>query len=98
VRATPLLQTRVVIASDACAEVVVWRLPRTHTGSRHRLKYRLAYVVAGECVVRYDNEQAKGDHKHYGTAEEAYHFSTPERLIADFARDIERWNREHGRP
>ena len=35
-------------------------------GSTHDYKYALAYVVAGQCVIRYDNEAGKGDHKHFG--------------------------------
>lgn len=33
-------------------EVVVWRLPEPLSGSTHGLKYRLAYVVDSECVLR----------------------------------------------
>ena len=29
-------------------------------------KYSLAYVVEGECVLRYDNEAGKGDHIRLG--------------------------------
>ena len=28
----------------------------------HGFKYRLAFVVNGVCVLRYDNEAGKGDH------------------------------------
>lgn len=64
-------------------------------GSTHQFKYRLAYVVDGVCVVRYDNEVGKGDHRHFGEEETAYPFETPDKLIADFQRDIARWNREN---
>lgn len=60
------------------------------------LKYRLAYVVQGECVLRYDNERGKGDHRHVGTTEWAYAFTTPDQLMLDFNADIARWNHEHG--
>jgi hypothetical protein len=65
-------------------------------GSRHLFKYRLAYVVDGECVLRYDNEIGKGDHRHRDKEERSYRFSTPEKLIADFQADIERWDYENG--
>jgi len=65
--------------------------------STHDFKYRLAYIVAGECVLRYDNERNKGDHRHVGTEETPYTFSSPEQLMADFNADIERWNHENGR-
>jgi len=96
-RAVPLVRRRVVLAADAFAEIEVWRLPRPVPPSTHGLKYRLAYVVAGECVLRYDNERGKGDHRHVGALNSAYVFSTPDQLMAAFGADIARWNREHGR-
>jgi hypothetical protein len=95
--AAALIRRRVVLAEDAFAEIAIWRVPRLVPPSRHRFKYRLACVVAGECVLRYDNERGKGDHRHVDTRDLAYAFSTPDRLMADFAADIARWNREHGR-
>lgn len=86
-----------VLASDAFAEVVVWRLHEPVPPSEHNYKYRLAYVVAGECVLRYDNERGKGDHWHWGKVEMPYTFSSPERLMADFSAQIARWNHENGR-
>ncbi len=50
--------------------------------------------VNGTCVVRYDNETGKGDHRHFSTRESRYTFETPEKLIADFQADIARWNHE----
>jgi hypothetical protein len=52
-------------------------------------------VVSGKCVLRYDNETGKDDHRHFGRKEAAYRFKTPEKLLADFQRDIERWNHEN---
>lgn len=60
-----------------------------------RFKYRFAYIVHGECVVRYDNEVGKGDHRHYGAKEGSCAFSDPDALIAAFQTDIARWNREN---
>lgn len=57
-------------------------------------KYRLAFVVDGVCVLRFDNEAGKGDHKHVGEREEFYEFQNPERLIEDFWREIENWRPE----
>jgi hypothetical protein len=67
-------------------------------GATHGYKYRLAYVVHEVCVLRYDNEVGKGDHRHYGNKESAYNFTTPDQLIADFQRDIARWNNENRNP
>lgn len=95
--AIALVRRRLIIAADAFAEIAVWQLPRPLPPSWHMFKYRLAYVVAGRCVLRYDNEFGKGDHRHAGGREKPYDFSTPEQLVADFEADIARWNRAHGR-
>jgi hypothetical protein len=96
-KAVSLLRRRVVLATDAFAEVVVWRVQEPVTPSSHLFKYRLAYVVGGECVLRYDNERGKGDHRHAGGTEAAYTFTTADQLMADFEADVMEWNREHGR-
>lgn len=44
----------------------------------------------GSCIVRYDNESGKGDHRHAGDREEDYLFTTLRELIEDFEADIER--------
>jgi len=70
-------------------ERVVWRLPQTSAERPHGLKYRLyCGTLAGECVVRYDNEAGKGDHRHYGDDEEDYQFTTLTALLMDFRNDI----------
>ena len=53
----------------------------------------MALVVGGECVLRYDNEAGKGDHKHVGETEERYRFKSAEQLLADFWADVESWRR-----
>jgi hypothetical protein len=55
----------------------------------------LAFVVDEECVLRYDNEAGKGDHKHIDAKETPYVFSTVERLVADFFHDVTRWRDEN---
>jgi hypothetical protein len=72
-------------------EVVIWRLSDPVPGSFHRFKYRLFYGMAdGTCLVRYDNERGKGDHRHIGDQENDYHFTTLRKLIDDFETDTER--------
>lgn len=97
-KATLLVRRRVVVAGDAFVEVVVWRVREPIPPAAHAFRYRLAYVVGGRCVLRYDNERGKGDHRHTETAEAPYIFSTPDQLMADFAADVARWNHAHGRP
>jgi hypothetical protein len=101
VKAVALVKRRIIFSESAFAELVLWQVPQPVAGSTHELKYRLAYVVDGICRVRYDNEAGKGDHRHFDEEESTYTFKTPDELIADFQRDIARWNRENrnaGRP
>ena len=85
-----LLNERRVIAEDAFVEMVVWRLSSPLAGSPHRFKYRLALVVKGNCVLRFDNEAGKGDHKHIGQKEIPYVFTTPQALLDDFWNEVGR--------
>jgi hypothetical protein len=86
-----MLSERHVLAENTFVEMVVWRLPSPLSGSRHDFKYRLALVVEGHCVMRYDNESGKGDHKHHGDNESPYAFTTPQALLEDFWRDVDQW-------
>ncbi len=86
-----LFRERQQIAPNAFVEIRIWRVPTPVAGSTHPFKYSLAYVVAGECVLRYDNEVKKGEHRHIGAVEELYGFTTPVQLLADFWSDVDRW-------
>lgn len=90
-KATPLLEERRVVSEDAFVELAVWQVPSPVWGSLHLFKYRLAFVVNDVCVLRYDNETGKGDHKHVGDKETPYTFSNPAQLLADFWHDVDRW-------
>lgn len=92
-KATLLLYERHQVGPSAFAELRIWRVPRPVRGSTHEFRYALAYVVEGGCVLRYDNEAGKGDHKHVGTRETSYVFTTPTRLLADFWADVDRWRK-----
>lgn len=93
-KATELLRRRIPYTEVAFAELVLWQLPTPLPGSKHSYKYRLAYVVRGVCVLRYDNESGKGDHRHFREEESRYAFEDVDKLLAAFQRDIERINRE----
>lgn len=43
----------------------------------------------GQCVLRYDNEAGKGDHKHLNGREFAYRFTSVQTLLIDFWRDVD---------
>lgn len=70
--------------------VSIYKLPAPLPGSAHRFKYRLALVVNGVCVLRYDNEAGKGDHKHLGPIEVPYTFTDLKQLNRDFWEDVSR--------
>ena len=86
---------RVTGPDGSFAEYVVWQLPRPLPPSKHGFKYRLAYVENNQCVVRYDNEAGKGDHRHFGVEQDHYEFLNPRQLISDFEHDIARWKHEN---
>jgi hypothetical protein len=92
-KAETLIDERHVLSVEMFVEIVVWRAPQPVKRSAHRLKYRLAFVVAGECVLRYDNEAGKGDHKHIDGVETPYSFRGPAQLLNDFWSDVEAWRR-----
>jgi hypothetical protein len=87
--AEPLLDERHVLSETAFAELVIWRVPAPVRGSAHESRYRLALVADGKCVLRYDNEAGKGDHRHLGDKEQEYRFKSAEQLLADFWTDVE---------
>lgn len=69
-------------------EMVIWKLPEADSERPHGLKYRLVYVRDSERLVGYDNEQGKGDHRHYGGREEPYRFTDIDGLLSDFWSDV----------
>ena len=90
-RARLLLRERRIVNEICFAEMVIWQLPPPFPGSRHGFKYRLAFVVDGVCVLRFDNETGKGDHKHASEREVPYAFKDLDQLVTDFWNEIERW-------
>jgi hypothetical protein len=94
-KARLMFDRRVVLSETIFVELVLWEVPQPVDGSDHRYKYRLAFVVEGQCVLRYDNEVGKGDHKHIGGTEMPFTFENPDQLIADFFADVARWQDEN---
>ena len=97
-KATLVVRNRIAHGDNLFAEIVVWLVPEPLAGSAHLYKYRLAFVAQGECVLRYDNEAGKGDHRHFNGSESRYRFSTLDKLFADFERDIRRYLDENRNP
>lgn len=92
-KAKLLLRERYQVAPNSFAELRIWRVLQPVRSSSHEYKYALVYVVEGKCVLRYDNEAGKGDHKHIGAEEVPYTFTTPAQLLADFWSDVDHWRR-----
>ena len=88
-----IAKAKEVRSDGSIIEIVVWEWPEALPASIHRFKYRLYYGAARVSRVRYDNERGKGDHRHLDEREEAYEFSTLDRLLADFERDVDEWSR-----
>ncbi len=94
-RAKLIYGEKFVYTDGAIREMVLWQLPKATTDKPYGLKYRLYYGLAdGTCIVRYDNETGKGDHKHTRGHQEPYRFTDVETLVADFLNDIEKARRE----
>lgn len=94
-KAKSLLKERRSVTLSSFMEMVVWQVAQPVKGSLHGFKYSLAYVVDEVCVLRYDNEAGKGDHKHLDKNEVPYEFTTATQLVNDFLLDIELWRQEN---
>ena len=55
------------------------------------ISWKSRHVVNEVCVLRYDNEAGKGDHKHVGAVEVPYSFTTTDQLLEDFWNDVDQW-------
>lgn len=86
-----LAHAKEVRDDGSIVDIVIWELPEALPPSTHLYKYSLFYGIPGSRRVGYDNERGKGDHRHIGEREEAYVFTTVEKLLEDFRRDIEDW-------
>ncbi len=91
-----LLDDRHVLSDRAFAQVKAWRVPAPVRGSHHRLRYSFAFVVDGECVLRFDNEPGKGDHMHMDGIETPLEFDDLNGLQADFWKEVDEWMGRNG--
>ncbi len=88
-----LIRRRQVLSEDEFVEIVIWRVDPPVPGSAHGFKYRFAFVSGGRCLLRYDNERGKGDHRHEGDLEEPVYFEDPDSLLDRFFDDVRRLRR-----
>jgi hypothetical protein len=83
---------RIPLSDTSFAQIVIWRVPVPVRGSDHPYKYSLSLVSDGVCILRYDNEAGKGDHKHTTDGkEEKYRFVDLDSLRSDFFSDVRKW-------
>lgn len=82
---------RLYLDDGSFVEITIWKVPQPVRGSIHSYKYRLAFVYKDKCVIRYDNEAGKGDHRHIGDQELPIQFVDLELLRKDFYADVRRW-------
>jgi hypothetical protein len=86
-----LRREKYVDADGDLVELVLWQVPRS-AAYPDGIRYRLAFGLAGTTkpAVLYDNHHPKGHHRHRGTAQIAYSFSTVDELLVDFLADVHR--------
>jgi hypothetical protein len=87
-KAELLMRERLILSRRAFVEIVIWKLSKPLPDSGHLFKCRLAYIANQRCVLRFDNEAGKGDHKHLDEIEAPYIFSTLDTLQADFWAEV----------
>ena len=85
------LKERHVLSDHCFAEIKIWEVAPPVRGSWHTFKYSLVLIESSKCVLRFDNEASKGDHKHFDDHETAYIFSTLDRLLQDFWNEVDQW-------
>jgi hypothetical protein len=88
-----LLNDKLVLTAAVFVEMVIWQVPQPVRNSSHSFKYRLALIANGVCVLRFDNEAAKGDHVHIDERELPYDFIDLTTLQTDFWAGVTKWRR-----
>lgn len=83
------IRYRKLVLGKAAIEERIWAVPQAVSGSVHSYKYSLSLIVDGECILRYDNERGKGDHRHFMDQESSYAFVSMERLMEDFQAKVQ---------
>jgi Family of unknown function (DUF6516) len=89
IKALLVHRSKISYPDGAIREMVVWQLPVPSANRPHGVKYRFYYGLPdGTCLIRYDNEAGKGDHRHSIVQEESYNFISLDQLFEDFFADI----------
>ena len=90
-KAVLVLHEKIVRDDGAIVGLVMWQLPSATPDRLHALKYRLYFGRGGKCLVRYDNETGKGDHRHVRGKETPYRFVSLAKLRRDFESDVRKY-------
>ena len=85
------------VVGETITEAVAWKLTKPVLGCKHHFKYRFYFgLLDGTCILRYDNERGKGDHKHIDGKEEPYDFISLPQTFKDFNNDKAAWLASQG--
>lgn len=81
---------KITLDNGAIVQIRIWQLEGANRGKATRAEvFALLWPVAG-ADHRLRQRSGQGDHRHYRDREETYRFSTFERLLSDFWRDVTR--------
>jgi hypothetical protein len=96
-KAVLLLKDKSTDMQGNLIERVVWEIPLNRM-YKEGVRYRLAFIPCGmkKTAVLYDNHHPKGHHKHLEDFELPYLFSSIEKLLIDFQKDIDDWKKFRG--
>lgn len=86
-----IFRDKIIYEDGYIQEMVIWKVPQPVVGSQHCYKYRLFFGLPDKRIIAYDNERPKGDHRHYAELEQAYRFTTVEKLVNDFFTDVQQY-------
>jgi len=84
------IRNKKLVLGNIAIQERIWVVPQSVPGCSHGYKYSLALIVDGVCILRYDNERGKGDHRHFRNRESNYAFVSMEILMDDFQAEVQR--------
>jgi hypothetical protein len=88
VRGRLVLHEKITDELGNTVEMKIWQVPASED-KPHGYKFSLVYIVGWERLIRYDNAEGKGDHRHFMGKESHYSFRGLRRLVRDFEADVE---------
>ncbi|SRR3989344_3696540 len=85
--AKPIYHEKTITKENDIIEINIWGVEKSNEFPEG-IKYRLVYIHKRKRILGYDNERAKGHHRHYYAQEEKYTFIDVEKLIQDFQKSV----------